>query len=146
MHKISHRVGIKASAEKIYQALTTNTGLTQWWTNDISGAGEVGSIIKFRFNGGGPDFKVIELVPNKTVRWQHSGSMPEAWEGTEISFQLHVDGEQTFVRFTHEHWQESSDFMAHCSTKWAVFLLSLKDAMETNKGRPFPNDTPIDHS
>ena len=43
MHEISHRVGIKASVEKIYQALTTNEGLTQWWPNDVSGAGSVGS-------------------------------------------------------------------------------------------------------
>ena len=65
MAEINHRVGIKASPEKIYKALTTNNGLAQWWTNDISGTGEVGSIIEFRFNGGGPDFDISELVPNK---------------------------------------------------------------------------------
>ena len=146
MPEINHRVGIKASADKIYQALTTNEGLTTWWTNDITGAGDVGSIIKFRFNGGGPDFSVIELVPNKTVRRQHSGHVPEPWQGTEISFQLKFDGEQTFVLFTHANWQESSDFMAHCSTKWAVFLLSLKNAVESGQGQPFPNDIAIDHS
>ena len=143
---INHRVGIKASPDKIYEALTTNNGLAQWWTNDISGAGGVGSIIEFRFNGGGPDFAVVELVANKTVRWKHSGNMPEPWMGTEILFQLQVENEQTFVRFTHSGWKESTDFMAHCSTKWAVFLISLKDAVESNQGRPFPNDMQIDHS
>ena len=58
MFEISHRVGIDASPEEIYKALTTDDGLVQWWTNDITGAGDVGSIIKFRFNGGGPDFAV----------------------------------------------------------------------------------------
>jgi uncharacterized protein YndB with AHSA1/START domain len=146
MSEINHRVGVKASAAEIYEALTTNNGLASWWTNDVSGAGSVGSIIEFRFNGGGPDFTVTELVPNKIVRWKHSGSMPESWMGTEILFQLQVEGEQTFVRFTHSYWNESSDFMAHCSTKWAVFLISLKDAVETNQGKPFPNDIQIDHS
>ncbi|WP_340677121.1 SRPBCC domain-containing protein [Paraglaciecola sp.] len=146
MLAINHRVGIEASAEKVYAALTTDAGLTLWWTNDISGAGDVGSIIKFRFNGGGPDFAVTELIPNKTVRWMHSGTTPESWIGTEVLFQLQADDKQTFVRFTHSNWQENSDFMAHCSTKWAVFLLSLKDALETNQGRPFPNDMQIDHS
>lgn len=146
MVDINHRVGIHASPKKIYEALTTDIGLTKWWTNDISGAGEVGSIIKFRFNGEGPDFAVIELVPHKTVRWQHSGDVPESWMGTEISFQLQVEGEQTFVRFTHANWKKPTDFMAHCSTKWAVFLLSLKDAIENDQGRPFPNDMQIDHS
>jgi len=66
--------------------------------------------------------------------------------GTEILFELRAEQAQTFVRFTHSNWKEASDFMAHCSTKWAVFLLSLKDAVENSKGKPFPNDIHIDHS
>ena len=146
MADINHQVGIKAPAKKIYELLTTNKGLSQWWTNDVSGAGEVGSIIEFRFNGGGPDFSVSQLVPNEIVGWKHFGTMPEAWMGTEILFQLKNEGDQTFVRFTHSNWKEPTDFMAHCSTKWGVFLLSLKDALETGKGRPFPDDIPIDHT
>ena len=146
MHEITHLVGIKAPPAKIYQLLTTNSGLCQWWTNDVSGAADVGSIIRFRFNGGGPDFEVTELVTNEVVRWKHSGTMPEAWMGTEIVFNLKQDEDQTFVRFTHTNWASSTDFMAHCSTKWAVFMLSLKDAAETGKGKPFPNDIQIDHS
>lgn len=146
MAEINHQVGINAQPEKIYQLLTTNSGLSQWWTNDVSGAGEVGAVIAFRFNGGGPDFSVTELIPNKLVRWQHSGTMPEAWMGTEIQFKLTYHSGQTLVRFSHTNWQDVSDFMAHCSTKWAVFLLSLKAAVETGKGQPFPDDIHIDHS
>ena len=146
MNEINHKVGIKSSPEKIYELLTTNSGLSKWWTNDISGAGGVGSIIEFRFNGGGPDFSVSELIPNEIVRWKHSGSIPESWIETEILFKLQFEDKQTFVRFTHSNWKESTDFMAHCSTKWAVFLLSLKDAAETGQGKPFPNDIQIDHS
>jgi len=146
MVDINHRVGIKTSPEKIYEALTTDDGLTQWWTNDIIGAGGVGSTIEFRFNGEGPDFTVTELIPNKTVCWSHSGNMPESWMGTKVLFQLEAEEDQTFVRFTHSNWKETTDFMAHCSTKWAVFLLSLKDALEVGKGNPFPDDVKIDHS
>ena len=32
--------------------------------------------------------------------------------------------------------------MHHCSTKWAIFLMSVKSLVETGKGAPFPNDTP----
>jgi uncharacterized protein YndB with AHSA1/START domain len=146
MTEINHRVGIKATAQQVYQALTSDTGLSCWWTEDTSGAGVAGSIIQFRFDGGGPDFAVIELIPDELVRWQHSGCVPEAWMGTEIRFQIQPEDEQTFVRFTHANWQQTSDFMAHCSTKWAVFLLSLKQYLETGRGQPFPHDTHIDHS
>jgi hypothetical protein len=30
--------------------------------------------------------------------------------------------------------------MAHCSARWAYFLLSLKGLAETGKGTPFPED------
>lgn len=146
MASIIHQVGIKASVETVYQLLTTNEGLSQWWTNDVSGAGTENSLIAFRFNGGGPDFSVLKLIENELVLWQHSGDMPQAWAGTLVRFRLRQEDGQTFVRFNHENWQAPSDFMAHCSTKWAVFLLSLKEVAETGKGKPFPSDIHIDHS
>ncbi|MEH6579289.1 MAG: SRPBCC domain-containing protein [Amphritea sp.] len=146
MAEINHRVGIAGTPDEIYSALTTNEELAKWWTWDVSGAGDVGAVISFRFHGNGPDFKVTELQPGKLVRWQHTGEMPDAWKGTEISFLLESGDKQTFVRFCHSNWKDASDFMAHCSTKWAVFLLSLKSVIETGKGHPFPDDVHIDHS
>ena len=37
------------------------------------------------------------------------------------------------------------EFMAHCSMKWAVFLLGLRELMETGKGKPAPADMKIDN-
>jgi uncharacterized protein YndB with AHSA1/START domain len=146
MPEVNHRVGIRGSLHDVYTALTTDAGLSTWWTGDTTGAGPVGSVIAFRFNGDGPDFEVVELQPDRLVRWRHSGDMPAEWQGTEVSFELtEVEG-QVFVRFRHSHWEQASDFLAHCSSKWGVFLLSLKDAIETGTGRPFPHDIHIDHS
>jgi len=145
MPDILHKVGIKAPASNVYKKLTTNEGLAQWWTTDTSGAGAIGSIIKFRFNGDGPDFEVTDLLPDKLVKWKHSGSMPEDWMGTEIQFELTHKNNQTYVLFSHSGWQAQSDFMGHCSLKWATFLMSLKEAIETGSGKPFPNDVHIDH-
>lgn len=49
----------------------------------------------------------------------------------------------TFVLFTHAGWREPVEFMHHCSTKWAVFLLSLKNWIERAEGRPHPYDVKI---
>ena len=65
MAEIRHRIGIQGNAADIYQLLTTDAGLSKWWTTDTRGAGPVGSTIAFRFGGGGPDFTVTELVPNR---------------------------------------------------------------------------------
>ena len=40
-------------------------------------------------------------------------------------------------------WAEPVEFMYHCSTKWAVFLLSLKQLLETGHGAPDPDDVKI---
>jgi hypothetical protein len=55
------------------------------------------------------------------------------------------DGDYTIVLFKHEDWKEPVEFMHHCSTKWAIFLLSLKELVETGKGSPFPDDVKIDN-
>ena len=144
MAEIRHRVGIKGNAAEIYILLTTDAGLSQWWTEDTRGAAGVGSIIEFRFGGAGPDFEVIELVPDQLVRWRHSGNMPEAWVGSEILFELQSDKNQTFVNFNHYNWPNSGEFLAHCSTKWGGFMMSLKSCIETGKGRPYPDDVQID--
>ena len=145
MANIIHKIGIFCSPNEVYKLLTTDEGLSKWWTTDTSGAGDVGSIIEFRFNGMGPDFEVIDLQPDSLVRWKHSGEIPDAWMGTEVSFELSNVGKQTYLLFKHSNWKEQTEFMGHCSTKWAVFLLSLKAAIETGKGNPHPYDLHIDH-
>jgi len=39
MVDILHRVGITATPDKVYEALTTVEGLAAWWTTDTSGDG-----------------------------------------------------------------------------------------------------------
>ena len=144
MAEIRHRVGISGSAETIYQLLTTDDGLSKWWTTDTQGAGAPGSIIHFHFGNDGPDFEVVELVENQRVVWRHHGNMPPGWVGSEVSFDLDETDKQTFVNFRHYNWAQSDDFLAHCSTKWGVFMLSLKSCVENGRGQPFPDDVHID--
>ena len=144
MAEIKHRVGIKGSLDQVYELLTTDAGLSRWWTTDTKGAGDVGSIIEFRFGGGGPDFEVIELIPNQRVRWRHSGEMPTAWMGSEILFELYQDEKQIILNFSHYNWTHSDEFLAHCSTKWGVFMMSIKSCIESGRGQPYPDDVHID--
>ena len=148
MPDILHRVGIKSSSlNDVYRALTTVEGLSGWWTTDTRGEspGEdnVGGVLQFRFGAGGFDMKVLELHPAKRVLWQVVDG-PEEWIGTKISFDLEQRGDWTIVLFKHEGWKEPVEFMHHCSTKWAVFLLSLKSLLEAGKGAPHPDEIKLD--
>jgi uncharacterized protein YndB with AHSA1/START domain len=147
MVDILHRVGIKASSEEVYKALATRDGLAGWWTTNTQGDSKVGGVIKFRFSAegreiGGFDMKVLALVVAERVLWEVIDGPPE-WIGTKVSFELKQDGDYCIVLFKHTGWKEPVEFMHHCSTKWATFLMSLKALVETGQGAPSPVDVQI---
>jgi uncharacterized protein YndB with AHSA1/START domain len=150
MVDIVHRIGIKASPSMVYAALATVPGLAGWWTKATTGESKVGGTILFRFhrpNGeeiGGFDMDVLELATDSKVRWRVKDG-PAEWIRTDIEFSLSQNDGHTIVMFGHRKWREEVEFMAHCSMKWATFLLSLREFVETGKGRPSPDDLKIDN-
>ena len=145
MADILHRVGIKSSLDQVYKALTTREGLAAWWTDNTQGESQVGGVIQFRFGDRGFfDMKVLELHPTKRVLWQVLDG-PAEWIGTKVNWELKQEGDYTIVLFKHQGWKDPVEFMHHCSTKWGVFLMSLKSLVETGKGAPYPTDIKIDN-
>jgi len=146
MPDILHRIGIKLStADKVYGALTSCKGLAGWWTNGTQGQPEtIGGIVQFRFGAGGFDMKVAELKPGAYVLWEVIDG-PEEWIGTKISWEIREENDYIIVLMKHLGWKEPVEFMHHCNTKWAIFLMSLKSLLETGQGAPDPIDVKIDN-
>ena len=150
MADIIHRIGIKAPVAQVYKALSTIEGLRHWWTEEVEGDEQIGGKIEFTFRPETGDIKgqmvmeVRELNPGKDVRWRCVDG-PAEWIGTDITFDLSQQDDQVIVIFGHKNWREAVEFTAHCSMKWAVFLLSLREYVETGKGKPSPNDLKIDN-
>jgi uncharacterized protein YndB with AHSA1/START domain len=160
MPNIRHNLLIGASAEKIYEAITSQEGLSTWWTPNVTAIAEVNTIARFPF---GNDYykamKIIELKPNKFVKW-NCVKGDEEWVGTNISFELisgnrqtllnsnpeissqieqQINEEATILIFQHDDWKDYTLMFAECSYTWGQFLRSLKLLCETGNGRPFPN-------
>lgn len=150
MVNIIHRVGINATPDKVYEALSTIKGISGWWTKETTGTSEVGKSIFVKFYSlqgneiGGMTMEVKNLEPEKEVRWKFTDG-PQEWIGTEAVFKLHQEENYTIVMFSHLNWAEEVEFKAHCSMKWAIFMLSLKQLVETGKGKPSPDDIKIDN-
>ena len=145
MPDILHRVGIRAPLDDVYSALATRDGLAQWWTTDTRGESAIGSRVHFQFGDRGFfDMEVAELVPATRVLWRVTDG-PAEWIGTTIRWDLKQEDGFAIILFNHEGWREPVEFMHHCSTKWAIFLMSLKTLLEAGKGAPFPNDVEIDN-
>lgn len=147
-YAIYHEVGIKAAPEEVYRALTETGRLAGWWTSDTRGDGStVGGVLQFWFGDHCKEFEVVGLQPGKLVRWRtlNGNDASDEWNGTEITFGLSTDDHQCWVRFSHAGWRRPDGFLPHCTTKWGVFMLSLKDLLEKGKGQPFPDDVEVNH-
>lgn len=142
MPDIRHRVAIAAPPDQVYEAIATPEGISQWWTRDgVRGESREGSQLQFFFGQPEPAAVVDigRLDPAGQVCWRCVGGADE-WVGTTLTFDLKDAGGETVVLFTHAGWGSPSEFMAHCSARWAYFLLSLKAYLETGKGTPSPDD------
>jgi uncharacterized protein YndB with AHSA1/START domain len=149
MPDILHRVGAVASIDKVYEAIATPDGVAAWWTTETTGSAAIGGSMTTTFRSpesgqllGSFTLRNEEMVPYKRVSWRVIEG-PAEWVQTLISFDLKQEDAYTVVNFAHQDWREPVEFMSHCSTKWATFLMSLKKLVETGKGEPAPEDVRI---
>lgn len=141
MPDIVHRVMIRAPPKRVYDALTTREGLSAWWTTDVRGQGTVGARLGFGFGSATTSMRVEALQPGQVVKWRCMAG-PAEWVASTVEFHLEAEGGHTLLRFI-QAGHAAGDFFGHCNTKWAFFLLSLKDFLETGTGHPYPNDSDL---
>jgi uncharacterized protein YndB with AHSA1/START domain len=146
MPEIRHRVGIKAPAAEIYDALHQPVRLVGWWPAHATGESDLGCHIELEFPGYPNQLWEITSLeaPNLVALTFVSGA--EAWQGSKLRFEIVESLNQVFVTLIHETSPEIlDDAFQFFTTKWPLFLVSLKDYLETGKGRPYPNDIRIQH-
>ena len=160
MPNICHELLIGVAAEKVYNAITRQEGLSAWWTPDTIAKAEVGSIARFAFGQTYfKEMKITELKSSEQVKWSCiSGA--EEWIGTTLCFKLEAGDKRvlqnshpeirdqiqqqsnnnvTLVILQHDNWKAYTSMYAECNYTWGQFLRSLKLYCETGKGTPWPN-------
>jgi len=142
--EIWHEVLIHASPSELYAAVTDVKKLAHWWTIDVRGQSAIGQKLEFWFSGFRASvMEVTSLQPDQLVRWRVLDGGATDWLGTEVEFRIFQEQGKTLLHFRHSKWQEDAKSFPHCSMGWAIFLLSLKEFVETGKGRPHPFDMPV---
>ena len=137
---IKHLFHINTSREKVFEAISTIKGLSNWWTTQTSGSSAKDGIIRFRFGDmSGPDMKVTEVKPNESISWECVASN-HGWTGNTITIKLDENDGKTRVRFSHDGWKEQDDFYTICSFSWALYMKSLREFCQTGKGEAFGSD------
>jgi uncharacterized protein YndB with AHSA1/START domain len=138
MADILHKIIIEAPSEKIFEALTTQEGLQNWWAADTEAEPKIGSLAVFGFYNQTTVFKmrINELVPFKKVKWTCEGEVDE-WLGTELQFDLEPqDVGDTALSFRHGGWHSTEGVYAHCNTTWGNLMFRLKAYAEGKNPGP----------
>jgi len=144
MNSILHKITIETTPEKLYHAITTQNGLSAWWTK-CETSSKIDSVASFLFGPNGEhkvEMKIKRLTPNEEVQWQ---CVNGPWAETGLfTFSISPDKRGAVLRFAHADWPDTGDFYQHCNTKWAFFLcVSLKKYLESGTGEPHPQDPNI---
>lgn len=157
MPTISHEVFIASESEKIYTTLTSQSGLSAWWTDATLNPHS--HTIRFAFGDYYKEMQITQSKPFESIGWLCVAGADE-WIGTSVLFQLESANKQTILHshpeiqsqleqspsdqgtlltFQHSDWKAQTPMFAECNYTWAQFLRSLKRYCETGKGNPWPN-------
>jgi uncharacterized protein YndB with AHSA1/START domain len=138
-YAIYHDLTIKASADKIFKAITQPDHLVNWWPQKCSGQPETGEIYNFHFN---PDYdwygQVLECIHNKSFHIKMTKSDSD-WDPTSFGFDLEEAEGPIKVKFWHVDWPECNTHFRRSSFCWAMLLNGLKDYVEKGIIVPFEN-------
>ena len=143
MPDINLNITIKASLEKVYEALTEQKHLALWWTPDCSAEPKVGSKAKFEFKGANfyNVMEIVKLEPNKLVEWkciEVGDDNNKEWEGTSVIWEISEDNGATNLSMVHKDWKEETELFKRCTDGWQHYAgKSLKSYLETGKGEPY---------
>lgn len=134
---IEHIQYVRATPAQVYDALTSQQGLAEVWTDTLTVQAVMGAVNEFHFgDAGSVKVKIVEWLPRSRLAWRCLESDPQ-WVGTQISFDLERRDDSTAVVLRHEGWREVTEFYRWCNYNWAMFLYSLKSYCEDGAGLPF---------
>jgi uncharacterized protein YndB with AHSA1/START domain len=129
---------VRASPEKVYDAITTGAGLDSWFTSGFEVDARPGGIIKFSWKDWGPDKytqvsegRVLEAERGKRFVFQWSADNPSY--ATTIEIDLEATDEGTILRlreYGYHNTPSGRAAMAECAAGWGEAVTLLKFFVE----------------
>ncbi len=144
MPDISLLVDIHASPTVVFDTVSTASGIRKWWSPSVTEDQTIDHSLIVQFDDRWKlELRKLQETPDESVAFRIIQHDSDEWVGTELHFDLEPQDGWTILRFDHRGWANQTDFFRFCSTKWCVFLLSIKQVAETGEGTPYPNETKI---
>lgn len=147
MPDIHYHFTISASPERVFDALTEQKHVSNWWTPDCALESKIGGLAKFEFRNAkgqraGYSLMRIDKFDPAEVVWkciEQDYQGISDWVGTTIRFRLTADGRRgTNVDFDHLGWKSTEGSYRRCTEGWNhVLQTSLKNYLENGRGEPY---------
>lgn len=138
-----------APAERVFEALTTPTGIQGWWTKFCEMGEGIGVPSSFHFPAAGffATVRALRLEAPTLVEWECLDSRHDEstgyhdlkdWVGTRMLFEIRDTGDgNSELQFTHFGLAEL-ECIESCSRGWSFFLdESLRGYLERGQGQPW---------
>lgn len=139
MTDIFHYFPINAPIDKVFEAISTPSGLDKWWTKSSIGIGNIGEKFQLHFE---PDYNwtalVTKCIPEKEFELTMQNSDKD-WEGSKVGFRLTANNKTTDVQFYHTGWNEDNEHLRISNFCWAMYLRILKRYLEFGEFVPYSN-------
>jgi uncharacterized protein YndB with AHSA1/START domain len=139
MPDIYSDVPIRASRDRVFQAVSTPDGLDAWWTKKSAGRPVVGAEFELWF---GPNYDwratVAECRPDSAFELRITRADND-WVGTRVGFQLDGSAGLTHVRFAHTGWPDANEHWRVSCYCWPIYLRLLRRYLEHGELVPYEN-------
>ena len=137
MADVLHELGIQATPDAVYAALTEEAGIKAWWSEHTKAEPAVDFQNEVSFYGNMVTFKLRNqaLEPGKQVVWAVESGPPD-WANTTISWTLSPQDGQTMLNFAHRGFASTGGNFASVNYNWGWYVASLKFYLEKGEGMP----------
>jgi uncharacterized protein YndB with AHSA1/START domain len=138
-------IRVHASADTVFDAITSASGLSAWWT-EADGRGDTGGELLFTMSAPDPlRVHVDRATRPASVRWTVTECTFEPeWVGTHPTFTITaVDDATADVEFRHVGLTDELECIDMCTRGWDHYLASLRAYVETGVGHPRGSDADV---
>ena len=146
MEKTTHFIGTRTAKEAVFRAISLPSELEKWWATTAEGKAELGETLYLTFeNLTTLKFKYDQMIPNEKLVLTCFDSF-KSWDKTQLIFEIAEKDDQIFLTHTHQNIKpDDVESLTYFTTKWTVYLLSLKQYLETGTGTPYPYEKKLYH-
>jgi uncharacterized protein YndB with AHSA1/START domain len=128
---------IKATPQRVFDAISTPAGLDHWWAERSGGTPGPDATYDLGF---GAEYQWRARVTRFTPDTDFELELVHAdddWTGTRVRFHLEPRGEATWMQFSHTGWPSANEHYRISCNCWALYLRVLRRFLEHGETVPY---------